>query len=362
MRFHVFGDAFVDIVAQNVSDLPKWGTGTEASEISNLPGGSALNTSVHLKNLLKEERGEDEHEVVLFTALGGTVDSRNPDEVEGDWAAKVLQNHLEEIGVILRPKWLKNKPTGTCIVLSGNKDRAFITSAGAVGLFHPDHVNIEELASCDHLHLGGLYALESFSAHLPKMVERVREINPSITISADTNFDSAGRWGTPWLAELLRLINVIKLNEEEAEEVRNKNFSHPDELQQPAICWLASRVRTAAVITQGEAGALVALSRDPTNVIAIESPQVEVVDACGAGDAWNAGFIATWVKNRANLVEAVQFGCGSGALSVTNVGACKTPVDKLKAEALLRDAGFERPAKRHFTMSEERQFTHSNST
>lgn len=49
MSLVIFGDIFCDILVSNLSNLPSWGEDSLGS-ISILPGGSALNTTIHAAN------------------------------------------------------------------------------------------------------------------------------------------------------------------------------------------------------------------------------------------------------------------------------------------------------------------------
>jgi len=282
-----------------------------------------LNTAVHLSGLIGPGS-----QIVMFTALGEDVN---------DWASKVLETKLKQCGIELKATRVRDKPTGVCVVLSGQGDRAFITSSGATSMYSPDDLNYDELAACDHLHLGGLFSLNVFVKVLPNTLRQLRARNPHLTISIDTNFDSNGAWGMPWLKDSLPLIDVIKVNEEEAVGVHKKAAaSLPNEVEMNSVSWLASKVRIAAVVTRGKEGAIFACSSNPSVIVSVSSPVVDVVDACGAGDAWNAGFLAEWINNnRENIQRAVEIGCGCGALAVTSLGGCQIPVDRIKAEALL---------------------------
>ncbi len=80
--YSVVGDSFVDIVAGHLDKLPQWGQGLVCTNgIQIQAGGSALNTSTHLSNLVYSERREEgdvEHikdgisaaSVSLHTAFG----------------------------------------------------------------------------------------------------------------------------------------------------------------------------------------------------------------------------------------------------------------------------------------------------
>jgi len=323
MKIHVIGDAFCDIVAQGIHTLPAWGGAASALSIKHYAGGSALNTAVHIKSLLGKG-GADE--VVFFTAMGE----------KSDFARLILENHLKEWNVILRAKYIADYPTGTCIVLSGEGERAFVTSPGAVTMFSPKHLDLDEIARCDHLHLGGLYCLDKIVPALPGIIRVLRSKNPKLSISLDTNTDSTGLWGSPWLLETLTLVDIVKMNEEEAKSVIDKNEPNESNKGTQPVVWLASKVRCASIITKGKDGAIFALAKNPSIVLSVPSPEVKVVDTCGAGDAFTAGLLTTWVQRPAEFRNAVLTGCACGAFTITNIGGCDVPVERRHIEKLLQ--------------------------
>lgn len=317
MRVHVLGDAFCDVVSHGLTKLPTWGGDAKANGVGLFAGGSALNTAIHVRGILS---GSD-HSVTLFTALGESRD---------DWASEVLENHLSKHDVGLKAKRVMGKSTGVCIVLSGTSDRAFVTSNGAVTEYSYEDVDVANLAKCDHLHFGGVYALTGLVNDIPRLISEVRQMNPTITISLDTNFDATGVWGRPWLGTVFPMIDFIKLNDEEAEQVRTNNCSNPSQMKMDVVSWLAQHVRQAAIVTHGKDGAAYAFSNNPTRILRSRSLSVTAIDVVGAGDAFNAGFIASWCTGRdgseERLKKAVEFACKCGALNVMTIGACQVPV------------------------------------
>jgi sugar/nucleoside kinase (ribokinase family) len=148
-----------------------------------------------------------------------------------------------------------------------------------------------------------------------------------------------GGWGAPWLGrDILPLVDFIKVNHEEAEGIWRAHRAPTEHLMRP-VEWLARKVRCCALVTGGTKGCTVGTRTDNQEIVleTVPSPVVQVVDAVGAGDAFNAGFIMKMrgtVDNN-KLLEAVEFGCACGALAVTRLGACQTPVDLPAVQALL---------------------------
>lgn len=58
----------------------------------------------------------------------------------------------------------------------------------------------------------------------------------------------------------------------------------------------------------------------------------------GAGDAFKAGLLACFVSG-ADLAEAAQYGCLTGALCVTTRGACSDPPDGARVAAFAAQHG-----------------------
>lgn len=302
MKVNVLGDAFCDVVVHGIARLPaSFGVGELCEGVELCPGGSALNTAVHLSSLLGRGR------VTLFSALGGD---------ENHWASLLLCNHLGKHGVGFECVRKPHSATGTCVVLSGCGDRSFLTSPGAVSLLGLRDLDLTKLADCDHLHVGGTYSLSALLPDLANLLTRVRELRPAITISMDTNCDSGAK-GLP--QGVLALVDYIKMNDMEANALCGLEG-------RGAVEWLARQVRQAAFVTQGELGCLFASTRCPDVVVHQAAfPPPKVLDSVGAGDAFNAGLIASI---KAPLEEAVRFACACGSIAVTSLGACETPVDR----------------------------------
>jgi fructokinase len=103
--------------------------------------------------------------------------------------------------------------------------------------------------------------------------------------------------------------------------------------------WLTSDLppRTAArelgdvgpavvIVTDGPHGAIV-VGRSETEDLLVTAPTVDVVDTIGAGDAFNAGFLAHWrqyggrLDDRDAVSAATQFACLVATLACAHPGA-----------------------------------------
>jgi sugar/nucleoside kinase (ribokinase family) len=123
-RVLVVGDAFCDVNAGPLPQLPRWGCNTISPEpILAQAGGAALNVACGLSRLGVATS--------LYTGLGK--------DAFGD----LLRGHCARLGVDLMEATVTDQaqPTGVCMVLSGPDDRAFCSQYAChpARLLHPWH-------------------------------------------------------------------------------------------------------------------------------------------------------------------------------------------------------------------------------
>ena len=91
---------------------------------------------------------------------------------------------------------------------------------------------------------------------------------------------------------------------------------------------LRSGVDTALITLAGE-GSLVVRDHE---ILRIWAPRVPVVDGCGAGATYSAGFIYGWLQNWP-LEKSVRFATAAASLKVTRSGLEMWPVDEIQKQA-----------------------------
>jgi sugar/nucleoside kinase (ribokinase family) len=164
---------------------------------------------------------------------------------------------------------------------------------------------------------------------LGELLARARE--RGATTSLDPNWDPSGTWDGG-LRELLGELDVLLPNAAEAVRLTGE----PDPARAAAV--LAASGPLVAV-KLGAAGALAVrpgagragrwLRGEPVHVAApAVSPRVDTI---GAGDSFDAGFLAGWLERR-ELAGALALGCACGAHSTRAVGG--TAAQPTLAEAL----------------------------
>lgn len=313
MKIAIVGDSFVDIGAGSIDHVPNWGEDVATSApIALSPGGSALNTCIHLQSLLRTSPSSTDNHIISFYSAIGQDHYR-------DFICNFLnQEHgLELSHVAILP----HQPTGVCIVLSGKDDRCFVTHYGATRAFNIQaHVDEGALLSSDHVHFAGYYNCRGCHADLPRLFRQLHAAG--VTISLDTNYDSTEAWDG--LKALLPYVDVFLPNDLEAKAIAQTSS------EVEMIAYFQRHVRGSTVVTRGKDGVLAIWNADTETD---ENDQVEgfeamsgleIVDPTGAGDAFNAGFLYGW-KIHQSKRTGVQVGIATASLCVQARGACNAP-------------------------------------
>lgn len=196
--------------------------------------------------------------------------------------------------------------SGLTIWLSNGVARAGVTYAGTISMLRGSDVPDEYLASARHLHVGAYFFQTNLHRGAAALFRRARRLG--LTTSLDCNYDPLEKWDSGILA-VLRHTDVFFPNRIEALRIaRTSNL-------RSAAVGLAE-LAGAVVVKCGARGALVAAQGE---VRQYPAGRAKVVDTTGAGDSFNAGFLARFSKG-ARVERAVKAGLEAGARSVSHVG------------------------------------------
>jgi sugar/nucleoside kinase (ribokinase family) len=207
------------------------------------------------------------------------------------------------------------RPTGATVILTSGRDRAILTAMGSIGALDVDAVPDTSLARARHLHSSCFFLQETSRGRLPAFFAAARA--RGMTTSFDTNWDPSGRWDDGVL-DMLRAADVFLPNEAEACRIARE-----DDVEDAAreLARIGARDRPGAgpvvVVKLGSQGAL-AVEPDGGLVRAPALP-VTPIDTTGAGDAFDAGFLRTWLDD-GSIADALRLGAVCGALSTLQRG------------------------------------------
>lgn len=222
----------------------------------------------------------------------------------------------------------RESKTGATVILSYREDRAMTTYKGAMDQLTLDDVDLNYLRSAQHLHLSSFYLQTGIRKNCAELFKIAKK--EGLTTSLDTNWDPEEKWGTDIL-DVLPFVDVFLPNQYEA-----MNISCSDTIES-ALEKLSQYSRTV-VIKLGYEGAVA--QRDG-KVVKSKAFKVKPVDAVGAGDSFNAGFLFKFLQ-KADLNRCLEFGNVCGALSVSKAGGTGAFIDKIQIEQdIKRHFGYE---------------------
>ncbi|HKT01817.1 MAG TPA: PfkB family carbohydrate kinase, partial [Rugosimonospora sp.] len=250
MTLLVVGDANPDLVLRG-DVVPRWGQAEQLLDGADLVlGGSAAITACGTARLGVPTR--------LLAAVGA------------DLYGGFVRDALRDRGVDITGLRTVAEPTGLSVILSAT-DRAILTLTGAIGALTAADIALDGVT---HVHVSSYFLQPRLAAGLAGAFAAARA--GGVTTSLDTNWDPAGRWAG--VREVLAYTDVFL----------------PNEAELAAIGGAGALVDggTTVVVKQGAAGARACW---PGGSCAAPGLAVDTVDTTGAGDSFNAAFLAGWL-------------------------------------------------------------------
>ncbi|MGO2521142.1 MAG: carbohydrate kinase family protein [Microbacterium sp.] len=301
-RVVVAGDANLDLVLRG-DVVPRFGQAEQLLDGADLVlGSSAGICAAGLARL-----GMD-------TALVARVGS----DVFGDRTRELL----DEAGVDTQAVRVVDEATGVSVILSAPEDRAILTLTGALAGVTADEV-LTAAEGATHVHFASYFLVPALAQALPAVLTSLRE--RGITTSLDTNWDPAEQW--EGVAECLPLVELLLPNAAEAIALASALGEGASDVESAAKA-LASHGPTV-IVKDGAAGGLAAIG---DRVLRAPGLSLEVVDTTGAGDSFDAGFLAAWLEGR-ELAEALRWAAVAGSLSTRGSGGTGGQPTRAEIEA-----------------------------
>jgi ribokinase len=174
--------------------------------------------------------------------------------------------------------------TGLGIALCKENDRAILTYLGSLNAVYPEDITDDLLSSSRHVHHGSYFLHSNLRPGMQNIFQRALALD--LTTSLDTNWDPDEAWNSG-LKELLPLSDVFFPNDQEAMFI-----SGAANLEE-ALNFYTQLGIHITVVKQGEKGAVLS-SGD--HCIEFQLPPVSGGDSIGAGDSFDAGFLAGWLR------------------------------------------------------------------
>jgi len=285
----VVGDCNPDLVLRGGDVVPEFGQVERLVEEGQLTvGGSGAITACGAARL------------GLRTALSSVVGA---DPLGRFMLGALGERGVDASGVVVRPE----ARTGVSVVLVRDADRAILTALGTISELTEDLVDRQLLRAARHVHVSSFFLQSALRPGLAELLREARGAGASTSI--DTNWDPSEEWDGG-LLDLLPEITILFVNAEEARRIAaSADAEH-------AARALSRDSHGLVVVKLGAQGALAVIG---DQVIRSAAVAVEEVDSVGAGDSFDAGFLAGHLAGRPPE-ESLRLANACGALSMRAAG------------------------------------------
>ncbi|WP_244818018.1 ribokinase [Caballeronia sp. Lep1P3] len=296
---------YVTDLAFRAQRMPLLGETVAGSAFAMGPGGKGSNQAV-----AAARAGAD---VILCTRIGNDAFGNI---AQATWAAE---------GITSRASIMDNVATGAAHIYvdENTGGNAIIVASGAAGTLGPQDVD----------------AIEADIARAAVFVTQLEQPVPA----ARRGLELARKHGVttvlnpapalPLDDDIYPLCDYITPNETEATALTGIAVASVDDARRAADALLNKGAR-AAIITLGEAGALLHTKDESILVPAFQCGRV--VETAGAGDGFTGGFAAALARGEGPL-DAVRFGCALASISVTRPGTAPSMPRLDEINALLSE-------------------------
>ena len=226
-----------------------------------------------------------------------------------DAFGSLVRTSLEAKGVDTKYLVESDTPTGASICMSYGEDRAVLTYQGAMDIMGFDDIDRTVFDLAKHIHLSSIFMQSGVLRDLEKILDYAAA--SGVTVSLDTQWDPVEKWAFDY-KRLLPKITVFMPNEKELMALTGK-----DDLES-AIAAVEPYLGCAMMLKCGNSGSIL-IGKDGSRRHLPAFLNRDVVDAIGAGDSCNAGFVSAFVKGLP-LEECQRTGNLTGAVNTTAAG------------------------------------------
>ncbi len=282
------GDLLIDLRV-SVSRYPEIGGDVEVSRLERFAGGSAANFAVALarigyRSAFIGKIGSDEDGQFLYEGL----------KLEG-----VDVSHVQF-----------DERTGTVLVIvNEGGQRTMFSFRGAGTQLRHEEIDRDFITAARVLHVSGYALMHSPQREAAlKAMEYAEQANVAVSLDPSPHIHMAEK------ESVARGLRVASLLFPDLAEARTLSGTVEPEEAADRLLRLGPKV---IALKLGHRGCLIATSNQR---ILVPSFDVEVADTTGAGDAFDAGFVAGFL-NGWKLKEAGEFANAVAALKITRKGA-----------------------------------------
>ena len=279
------GELNVDIILNGIESEPEIGKEKFAREMTVTLGSSTAIFAANAAALGSK---------VCFVGMVGR-----------DSFGDLVRTSLQERGVDTSYLIGGSTPTGATICMNYGEDRANLTYQGAMDIMGFDDIDPEVFTKCRHIHLSSLFMQSALLRDIHRVLDAAA--GNGVTVSLDTQWDPMETWNLDY-RRVLPKVTVFMPNEKELQALTGAADL------ESAIFAVLPYLGHAMVVKCGSKGSLLVF-KDGTRNFLPAFLNRDVVDAIGAGDSFNSGFISAFVKGlplTGNLTGAVNTTAAGG--------------------------------------------------
>ena len=282
----VIGSSNTDLIA-TVKNFPAAGETITGTSFLQAMGGKGANQAVAARRL--------NGEVKFVTCLGTDANGQN------------TLKYFREMGLDVSSALLvDDAPSGTAIILvDENGENCIVITPGANHRLLPEYINIikNDIAACDIVVLQMEIPYETVKAVCELAHQHGKTI--MLNVAPACHLDE----------ELIKMIDILVVNETEAEMVSGAKIS--DVGEEAIVDQLLTSGAQTVVLTLGKQGCLLKNGRESLSVPAF---QVKATDTTAAGDTF-CGALAAGLARSKEWKEVLLFATAAAAICVTRMGA-----------------------------------------
>jgi sugar/nucleoside kinase (ribokinase family) len=284
----VVGELNVDLILNQVESFPEVGKEKLADNMKLTLGSSS---AIFASNL---------------SALGMRVSfiGKIGNDIFGRFCTEQLNEKGVDTSMLIQSDDLK---TGATVVLNFGEDRAMVTHQGAMKYLGTTDITTDMLSMATHLHFSSYFLQPGFKNNLDSLFKMAKEAG--LTTSLDVQWDPAEQWEFDY-KKILPYVDIFLPNESEL-----LNLTGKDSID--AALKEIGGYGKFILIKKGKQGSLLSYHNKIVNAKSFLNDTV--VDAIGAGDSFNAGFIFKFIQGFPPE-ECQTFGNLIGAISTTGSG------------------------------------------
>lgn len=214
--------------------------------------------------------------------------------------------------------------SGATICLNYNEDRANVTYQGSMDFMTFDDIDKTLFSKTKHIHLSSIFMQSGIKKDLIDILKTAKDNN--VTTSLDTQWDPEEKWDFDY-KKILPYLNIFLPNETELKFITS---SHTLE---EAVQEITPFIDICVVKCGRKGSLLLQKNLAPIHLDAFLNDKP--IDAIGAGDSFNAGFIHTFVKGE-TAENAQIIGNLTGAINTTAAGGTGAFTSKEEVKDIAR--------------------------